>query len=194
MWPSPCSLHDRQEGADAVDDAVQVDADDPVPHAHRAGPRVAGAEHAGVVAQHVGRAVVVERLLGEGLHALLERGVDRPPAARRHPHSVSWASTLRRRTSSTSASTTFIPSPTNRVAIALPMPLPAPVTTATLPSRCSMARHHTSVGRARQHPGAGARSSLLADGVSLPVDAAAAGAGDGAQPHRVQRAPHQLRA
>src|SRR3954447_5056176 len=58
-----------------MDDAVQVDADDPFPHAHRSCPRIAGADHAGVVAQDVSRAEVFERPLGERLDRLLERRV-----------------------------------------------------------------------------------------------------------------------
>src|SRR3954464_13653790 len=68
-----------------MDDAVQVDADDPFPHAHRSCPRIAGADHAGVVAQDVSGPEVFERPLGERLNRLLERRVARHgrPAATR---------------------------------------------------------------------------------------------------------------
>ena len=71
----PLLLHDRQERPDAVDHAVQVDADHPLPQLHRVAPGVAEAEDPGVVAQHVGGAESLERELREFGDRRLGRGV-----------------------------------------------------------------------------------------------------------------------
>ena len=68
-------FHDRQERANAVDDAIEVDPDHPFPRAERAAPRVAFAHHPGVVTQHMGSTEASHRGVGEGLHLGLERSV-----------------------------------------------------------------------------------------------------------------------
>ncbi len=75
MWPTTLLLHDRQERADAVDDAVQVDADHPLPQLDRIAPRVADAEDPGVVAQHVRGAETIDGELGELVDRGFRRGV-----------------------------------------------------------------------------------------------------------------------
>ena len=45
---------------DPVHHSVEIDVDHPIPHAHRSGPLIAHAGDSGVVAQHMGRAVLLE--------------------------------------------------------------------------------------------------------------------------------------
>ena len=57
--------HARHEGADAVEDAPEVDAERPREVGRRPLPHEAAGEHARVVAQHVDRAERRERVVGE---------------------------------------------------------------------------------------------------------------------------------
>ena len=68
-------FHDGQERPDAVDDAVQVDADHPLPQLHRVAPRVTESEDPGVVAQHVSRPEPLEREIGQFGDGGFRRGV-----------------------------------------------------------------------------------------------------------------------
>ena len=88
----------------------------------------------GVVAQHVGRAERLVRVLGQGVD-VVEVGDVGDEAARaveavRPSRPAPWPSM--------SAATTRICSAAKRRTSARPMPLPAPVTTATLPWSCSI--------------------------------------------------------
>jgi hypothetical protein len=66
----------RQEGADAVDDAPEVHADDPLEVAPRQiGDLQATTAHAGVVAHEVDPAEAFERRFRERLHVRLDRRV-----------------------------------------------------------------------------------------------------------------------
>ena len=62
--------HAGHEAADGVHDAVEVDAEHPLPIAQRALPQQSAREHAGVVAQHVRAAMVGERSVGQLLHRI----------------------------------------------------------------------------------------------------------------------------
>ena len=61
-------LHDWQERPNAVDDAVQVDADNSFPQRHRLDPSVSHATDTSVIAEHVDAAETLDRELCEVTH------------------------------------------------------------------------------------------------------------------------------
>ena len=67
--------HAGHEAADRVDDAVEVDAEHPLPVAQRALPQQSAREHPGVVAQHVRAAMVGECSVGQPLHRIAVRDI-----------------------------------------------------------------------------------------------------------------------
>ena len=75
--PLTLVAHDRQERSHAVDHPIEVDANCAGPLVHRAGPRVAVAGDAGVVAEYVRRSVRLEGKRGKCGDRRLRRGVAR---------------------------------------------------------------------------------------------------------------------
>ena len=75
MCPSPWSSMIGRNARMPCTTPYRLIADDPLPVGERPPPRIALADHAGVVAQHVRRPVALQRHPGEVLHAGLRRGV-----------------------------------------------------------------------------------------------------------------------
>ena len=164
----------RHEGADAVDDAPQVDVDDPVPLLERDLPGVAAVDDAGVVHGHVELSEPLDRPRRRLARPLRDRARRPRRPGPRHPRRRASSRASRRFSSSMSAMTTCMPSAANASTTASPMPLAAPVTTAVRPCELVHGRDGTwrVTGVPRRAPSRRRPSAKMVAGWSGVTDSA----------------------
>ena len=128
----------RQEGADAVQHAHQIDVEHPAPVVERDVVDAAGGRNAGIVADHMDVAEGLDCLLGRAIDAWRDRRRRRTRRARPARHCAGSLTAALSASVSISASITFMPASAKARPSAKPMPPAPPVTNAVLPASSRM--------------------------------------------------------